>query len=239
MPVVFVRHRGERAIPTILESSLQYHQYVTADTIGVVEPEPDAMDVRILDGALDAVGRYGIKRASIDDIAAAAQVGRATVFRRFGSKDAVMQRMAEREVRRLTDTINQRSVGTVEDRFVESFVVFVEFAHDHPWLGRLFRDEPETLLRMMRENDSALLAQGAEFVHGRLHASGPSVDCDPKTDLWFADFILRSAIGFALFPPPTVDATDSADVRAFARVTIAPLAAQWASLPRRKARRRR
>lgn len=209
------------------------------DTIPVVESELDAMDVRILDGALEAVARYGVKRASIDDIAVAAQVGRATVFRRFGSKDAVMQRMAEREVRRLTDAINERSVGTVEDRFVESFVVFVEFAHDHPWLGRLFRDEPDTLLRMMRENDSALLVLGAEFVHGRLHASGASVECDPKTDLWFADFILRAAIGFALFPPPTVDAADSEAVRAFARLTIAPLAAQWESLPRRKRRARR
>jgi AcrR family transcriptional regulator len=51
-------------------------------------PEPAARQ-RILDAALDQVGRYGLARLSMDDLAATAGVSRATLYRLFPGKPAL------------------------------------------------------------------------------------------------------------------------------------------------------
>jgi AcrR family transcriptional regulator len=51
-------------------------------------PEPTARQ-RILDAALDQVGRYGLARLSMDDLAATAGVSRATLYRLFPGKPAL------------------------------------------------------------------------------------------------------------------------------------------------------
>ena len=54
------------------------------------ERVPSSTDERILDGALKAVSAYGPQRVTAEDVARAAGVGRATVFRRFGSLAQVL-----------------------------------------------------------------------------------------------------------------------------------------------------
>jgi AcrR family transcriptional regulator len=53
-----------------------------------VEPEPDARE-RILDSALAIVGADGLARLSMDDLAARAEVSRATLYRLFPGKPAL------------------------------------------------------------------------------------------------------------------------------------------------------
>ena len=58
---------------------------------GVLVREPDEVDVRIAEAALSALSELGTEAASMQDVAVRAGVGRATLFRRFGSKDALFQ----------------------------------------------------------------------------------------------------------------------------------------------------
>jgi AcrR family transcriptional regulator len=51
-------------------------------------PKPNAKQ-RILDAALDQVGHYGLAELSMDDLAAAAEVSRATLYRLFPGKSAL------------------------------------------------------------------------------------------------------------------------------------------------------
>jgi AcrR family transcriptional regulator len=53
-----------------------------------LEPPP-AVRSRILDAALDLVGRHGLAELSMDDLAAAAAVSRATLYRLFPGKEAL------------------------------------------------------------------------------------------------------------------------------------------------------
>lgn len=58
------------------------------------EPEPTARQ-RVLDAALDQVGRLGLAGLSMDDLAAAAGVSRATVYRQFPGKSALFTALIE------------------------------------------------------------------------------------------------------------------------------------------------
>ena len=61
----------------------------------------DGTETRILDGALQSVAAGA---ATMDDIAARAGVGRVTLFRRFGSKEALLRRLYVREgIKRCVD----------------------------------------------------------------------------------------------------------------------------------------
>src|SRR3954453_2830845 len=53
-----------------------------------LSPEPTARQ-RVLDAALDQVGRHGLANLSMDDLAATARVSRATVYRLFPGKSAL------------------------------------------------------------------------------------------------------------------------------------------------------
>src|SRR3954452_20001357 len=99
---------------------------------GSVQLEDDTTD-RILDATLVEMGTHG-SEATIDAIAARAGVGRVTVFRRFGSKDALIQRLVGREIRRFLTTVDAAlaSVDDPAERVAEAFVACVRVSAGHP-----------------------------------------------------------------------------------------------------------
>lgn len=58
--------------------------------------DAEARRAVILDAALRVFGQYGYRRASMDDIAREAQIGKGTVYLSFTSKDEVFQALAQR-----------------------------------------------------------------------------------------------------------------------------------------------
>jgi AcrR family transcriptional regulator len=116
-------------------------------------PPPDEpIDERALDAALTLIAEYGERRFTMDDIAAASKVARATLFRRFGSKDALVQRVYERELRRTLERFHTDTVGA-EDRLVAGFVSLTTFACGHPVIQRLARAEPDVMVGLWRDGD--------------------------------------------------------------------------------------
>lgn len=117
--------------------------------------EESASDVRILDAALFLVGEFGERRLTMDDVAAAANVGRRTVFRRFGSKEVLLQRLYHREVLRAIEHIAPADAhtGDLVKALAGTFARLVGFATGHPVIRRLARAEPETLVRLWRVGD--------------------------------------------------------------------------------------
>src|SRR5688500_9062332 len=98
-----------------------------ASIAGALAGEPgtsNPTEERILDGALAEVAAHGIKRATMDGVAQRAGVGRVTVFRRFGSKDALIERLTARELSRFLVEIDAtlRKFADPEDQVVEAFI---------------------------------------------------------------------------------------------------------------------
>ena len=58
---------------------------------------------RILDGAAQLFAEQGVGRPGMEDIARAAGCSRATVYRHFGTKQALLQAFVHREARDITE----------------------------------------------------------------------------------------------------------------------------------------
>jgi AcrR family transcriptional regulator len=58
--------------------------------------DAEARRAVILDAALRVFGQYGFRRASMDDIAREAQIGKGTIYLSFASKEEVFQALSQR-----------------------------------------------------------------------------------------------------------------------------------------------
>ena len=63
--------------------------------------ELDGYSERILEAAREELSAYGLRRTTLDDIAARAGVGRATLYRRFANRDTLLAALVAREARAL------------------------------------------------------------------------------------------------------------------------------------------
>jgi AcrR family transcriptional regulator len=170
----------------------------------------DATETRILDAALEAVA---VGESTMDEIAARAGVGRVTLFRRFGSKEALLGRLYAREVAAFLQRVDiaLTEFDDPADRIAEAFVVCVREGARHPLLATV---PAGTVLEALAGGDPSPLEAARRFVAERL---------DPP-DNAAADLLVRLALTYVLVPSPEVDVHDAAAARAFARARLAPIA---------------
>lgn len=71
-----------------------------------MSPQAEARRDRILEASLGVISRQGFHRTSISDIAAGAQVSRATVYQYFSDKRDLLVALADRVARRIIDAID-------------------------------------------------------------------------------------------------------------------------------------
>jgi AcrR family transcriptional regulator len=200
-----------------------------------VETADDAMGERILDAALTLAAASGLRHLTMDDVAHRAGVGRMTVYRRFGSRGALIEALAVREARRCLAEISAAldPKARFDDQIAAGFVAMLKVIREHPLLARLARVEPEALLSELTHDGSAVfrLVRGylvAFIASGQL--AGELVPGDPEP---FAEILLRLGASFVLMPDTVIALEDDDATRDVVRTLIAPLIGG-----RRRARRR-
>jgi AcrR family transcriptional regulator len=120
---------------------------------GAPGPAPDtATDTRVLDATLVLIGEYGERRLTMDDVAASSRTARATVFRRFGSKEALIARLYERELRTAIAGLfaRTRDAAGAAQAITEGFLFLLAHTVGHPITSRLARAEPDLLVELWR-----------------------------------------------------------------------------------------
>jgi AcrR family transcriptional regulator len=180
----------------------------------------DGADDRILDAALAEFAAYGTARATMDDIGRRAGVSRITVFRRFGSKDALVERLTMRELERFLAGVEQRftEVADPAERIVEAFVACVRAGAEHPLVARMVRVEPGPAFERLFRGEPAPIDLGRAFVARHLRADMPQKRADAV-----ADVLVRLAATYVFFPGD-FDRADARSIRAFARRALVPIA---------------
>ncbi|HEX3787075.1 MAG TPA: helix-turn-helix domain-containing protein [Pseudonocardiaceae bacterium] len=192
-------------------------------------PETDAVSIRILDAALGQYLAHGLRRTSVDDVARAAGIGRATVYRRFATRDELIQAVLVRECRRFFAEIASatEALPTLADRLVEGFVVGLRGARRHSLLGRMLASEPEACLPFLTVQGGPVLGVVREFLVHQYMTSpevvNGSTGARAVNPAEVAEILVRLSISLVLTPDTCLALGTDEEVRATARRYLAPL----------------
>ncbi|MFL6125710.1 TetR/AcrR family transcriptional regulator [Actinophytocola sp.] len=188
----------------------------------LAEPTTDGVGESIVDAALAEFLAYGLRRTTVDTVARRANVSRATLYRRFRDKDALVQAVLVRECRRFFGSVADAvaTVSTVEERLVEGFVVGVRYARADPLLNRLLASDADALLPYLTTNGALVVAAARDFL---VRQGGSAEPVGDRTPAGVAELFVRLAISFTLMPDSAIPLGTDEQVRAFARAYLAPL----------------
>jgi TetR/AcrR family transcriptional regulator, repressor for uid operon len=182
---------------------------------------------RILDAALVELAKGGARRTTMNQIADAAGLGVATVYRRFPRKAQVIEAVLVREAQRIIDEVDAAIAleETVEEQSAAGFTTFAHAVADRPFLVRLMRGDGEgdgdTVGAGELADQVMVLVHDylARFVRD-LQAEGRYLGVD--ADL-VAEIQARLAISLVLAPEGRIPMHDDAATRAFATKYLVPL----------------
>jgi AcrR family transcriptional regulator len=187
----------------------------------------DATHERILEAALDQFTEFGLRRSTMDDVASRAGLGRATLYRRFGDKDQLIQAVIARESQYYLHLIEQRleDFTSSVDALVESFVLAVHLAHAHPLLERLLTSEPADILPFLTNRlPRNLVTYARLYLADQIRKAQDAEHLHPRRADYTAELLIRMVQSFVLSPDGgAVDPGDEDSLRDFARSHIAPL----------------
>lgn len=180
----------------------------------------DATSERILDAALELLARVGIRRTSINDVARRAGVARATVFRKFATKEDLVRAVALREAARVMSETQAALAETenVDERLTEAFVRTFKAARKHPLITGLLEVEPETVVELLTKPGAPIVALGAAMLVPSLRTDWNRADADRVAEL-----LVRIGISLTLAPTSTFPLDTDHEIRAFARTYLHPI----------------
>ncbi|TCJ93475.1 TetR/AcrR family transcriptional regulator [Nocardia alba] len=187
--------------------------------------KPGADGEKLLDSALSAFLDFGIKRTSMGEIAKRAGISPATLYRRYESKNELVEAVGVREAQRYVTDIDERVRAVTEpgEQLIEIFVAFVTTIASNELLRRLLSTEPEIILPRLTTEAGPILAIGRAYLAEKLRElqdSAPVPEFDP--DL-VAEVMARLALSLALTPDGLIPLDDAAAGREFARRTLLPM----------------
>jgi len=186
----------------------------------------DETSARILDAAYEQFCRMGIQRSTMEDVARRAGVSRITVYRRFATKDALVEQVVRREFRRYFDQflIDIQQAETAADRVVLGFVSSLRAIRRNPLIGGLIETEPDLVVPSMISDGGRTLAVVRQFVAGQLRREqqAGNVSPDLDTDL-VAEMMVRISASFLGIPSFIVDLDDEEQLADIARRFLVPM----------------
>lgn len=150
---------------------------------------------RILDAAGELFVERGVDKPGMDEVARAAGCSRATLYRYFENRQALVHAFAHREARLITTQV-ARAMADVSDprrRVVEAVVACLAAVRERPHLAAWYAGDSTLLREVLR--DSPIIRGTAESYL----AAGES---DPD----LADWVLRIIMSFLTEPGVDEDA---------------------------------
>jgi AcrR family transcriptional regulator len=175
---------------------------------------------RVLEGGLMCIGRYGLARTTVDDVAAASGVSRATIYRHFpGGREQIVADTVAWEMGRFFMRLGQ-AVADAPDLcvLIERGLVFARTAlAEHAVFQRVVETEPDRLLPLLTvESFRILPVIGAFFVpylERERHAGRLRAGADIGRTADYVARMVLSCIGAA----GVYDLDDPAEVRLLVR----------------------
>ena len=172
---------------------------------------------RILEATLECVGRLGMAKTTMEDIARQADLSRATLYRAFpGGRDEVLDAVVTWEVARfflrLSDAIHPDELDTVAV-LERGLLAARDALEHHELLQRLLREEAEQLVPSLATVMPLVVQALGDWFRPRLEVARlrPGVDAAAAADL-----VARMALSY-LGTPGRWDLSDPAQVHLLVR----------------------
>jgi len=181
----------------------------------------DPPSTRVLGATITCLGRWGLGKTTLDDIAREAGVSRATVYRLFpGGKDTVVRAAVANELLAFEQALAVRLAGltTLEDVLVTSVTFATESVREHEALQFLLAHEPDQVLPHLAfaRFDQVLAgaaAIGSPWLEPHLGVEGAARA---------AEWVARIVLSYALAPSTHFDLGEPHDARRFTQTFLLP-----------------
>ncbi|MGO3327531.1 TetR/AcrR family transcriptional regulator [Gordonia sp. (in: high G+C Gram-positive bacteria)] len=192
----------------------------------VEQRSADATRDKLLIAAYEQFCIDGVAGASMEDVAKRAGTSRITIYRKFDSKDALVDEVIARE---LTSYLAyfQKAMAEAEsfaDRLVTGFVTSIQQIWSNPLIKRLIADDPALVPGLVGGGGGRNMYAVSEFVATALrkeqHAGNLDASVDPDLA---AELIARITGSFVTTPGGQVELEDAAQLENIARSYLLPM----------------
>jgi AcrR family transcriptional regulator len=195
-------------------------------------PEADDADevtTRILAATRDLAEDVGLRRITMDDVARRSGLGRATVYRRFPNKAALIDTIVMTEARTYLEGDERAwALGdTLEDRMVHSTLFAVTFLREHKLLRKILRTEADAFLPSLTTEAGPILdfatAQSAAMLRTALYGDAPITAAQERHLRTAAELQTRLTLSFIVTPHTGIKLTSLDDLREYVRRYLLPM----------------
>jgi AcrR family transcriptional regulator len=159
---------------------------------------PESVRDRIMDAVAECVDRDGLDAVRLEDVAATAGVGRATIYRHFaGGRDQLLTETITREVGNFWRQVAAEVAPfrNIEDRLVHGIMAARRILVQHDLLQRLLEHEPEEIVGRLASSEQLVLLVLVDEMRRMLARESLRAGVDVEVAAEYVSRMLLSYIG--------------------------------------------
>jgi len=185
--------------------------------------ETDRGPERTLDAAESCLQRFGVAKTTIEDVAQASGLSRATVYRQFGNRDGLLLAVATRDAERTAADaeIFLRQFDDVGSWVVEGILFCLREIPKRPVLSQFLAPQEFGAASRMLLTSDRMLAIGAEILRPVFEPAHREGLLRQQLELGsLMEWVLRILMSFLAVPGPPTRTEE--DVRQLLRAMLLP-----------------
>ncbi len=173
----------------------------------------DSTGARVRSATLTCIGRFGLTKTTLDDVARESGVSRATIYRAFpGGRETLFDSVLTAEVGRFFEDLAAEldRHDDLEELLVAGLTASMRFLAEHEALHAIATLEPGLLLPQLAFHRlGGVLTMATAFAAPYLE---PHLD-SPEDAFRAAEHIVRIVLSYTLYPSDAVDPLDPPTIR--------------------------